>query len=87
MDFPSFLVVRDNDLARLEQAVNDRIEEGYSLAGQLFAVTPAQGGVLYVQPLVLEMDEDDADDDDADDDDEGDDSGRRPEPPATRRPR
>jgi hypothetical protein len=57
MDPPTYLIVRDNDLARLEGAVNDRIEEGYSLAGQLFAVTPAQGGVLYVQPLVLEFDE------------------------------
>jgi hypothetical protein len=67
MESPTYLIVRDNDLARLEVAVNDRIEEGYSLAGQLFAVTPAQGGVLYVQPLVLEFDEDDDEEEDADD--------------------
>ena len=62
---PTYLIVRDNDLSRLEMAVNERIEEGYSLAGQLFAVTPAQGGALYVQPLVMEMleDEDEEDDD------------------------
>ena len=62
---PIYLVVRDNDLARLEAAVNERLDEGYSLGGHLFAVTPAQGGVLYVQPLVLEIEEDE-DDDDAD---------------------
>ena len=62
---PTYLIVRDNDLARLEAAVNERIEEGYSLAGQLFAVTPAQGGALYVQPLVLELvDEDEEEDED-----------------------
>jgi hypothetical protein len=54
MDTPTYLIVRDNDLARLERLVNERIGEGYSLAGQLFAVTPAQGGALYVQPLLLE---------------------------------
>jgi hypothetical protein len=69
MESPTYLIVRDNDLARLEEAVNDRIEEGYSLAGQLFAVTPAQGGVLYVQPLVLELEEvEDEEDDDAEED-------------------
>jgi hypothetical protein len=66
METPTYLIVRDNDLARLEEAVNDRIDEGYSLAGQLFAVTPAQGGVLYVQPLVLEaLEDDEAEDEDA----------------------
>ena len=83
-DLQSYLIVRDNDLARLEQAVNDRIDEGYSLAGQLFAVTPAQGGVLYVQPLVLEMAEDEADEEDDEDED---DVGRQPEPALTRRQR
>lgn len=68
MESPTYLIVRDNDLARLEEAVNDRIEEGYSLAGQLFAVTPAQGGVLYVQPLVLEFEEADDDEDEEVDD-------------------
>jgi hypothetical protein len=69
MESPTYLIVRDNDLARLEEAVNDRIEEGYSLAGQLFAVTPAQGGVLYVQPLVLELEEvEDEEDEDAEED-------------------
>jgi hypothetical protein len=73
MESPTYLIVRDNDLARLEEAVNDRIEEGYSLAGQLFAVTPAQGGVLYVQPLVLELEEVEAEDEDDDaDEDVGD---------------
>jgi hypothetical protein len=67
MATPNYLIVRDNDLARLEEAVNARIDDGYSLAGQLFAVTPAQGGVLYVQPLVLEYDEDDDGDDNEDD--------------------
>lgn len=57
MESPTYLIVRDNDLSRLETAVNQRIEEGYSLAGQLFAVTPAQGGALYVQPLLLEYEE------------------------------
>ena len=61
---PTYLIVRDNDLARLEAAINERLEEGYSLAGQLFAVTPAQGGALYVQPLVMEMLEDEEEDDD-----------------------
>jgi len=64
---PTYLIVRDNDLARLEAAVNERLEQGYSLAGQLFAVTPAQGGALYVQPLVMEMLEDEEDNDDDDD--------------------
>lgn len=62
MDSPEplvYLIARDNDLTRLEASVNARIEEGYALAGQLFAVTPAQGGVLYVQPLVMEFDDDD----------------------------
>ena len=68
MESPTYLIVRDNDLARLEQAVNERIEDGYSLAGQLFAVTPAQGGVLYVQPLVLEVEEEDEEDEDEVDD-------------------
>jgi hypothetical protein len=68
MESPTYLIVRDNDLARLEEAVNDRIEEGYSLAGQLFAVTPAQGGVLYVQPLVLEFDEDEDEEEEEDED-------------------
>jgi hypothetical protein len=54
METPTYLIARDNDLARLERLVNERIEEGYSLAGQLFAVTPAQGGALYLQPLLLE---------------------------------
>ena len=58
-DSPVYLIARDNDLTRLEAAVNARIEEGYSLAGQLFAVTPAQGGVLYVQPLVMEFEDED----------------------------
>ena len=62
METPTYVIVRDNDLARLERTVNERIEEGYSLAGQLFAVTPAQGGALYVQPLLLEYEEDDGDD-------------------------
>ena len=67
MDSPTYLIVRDNDLARLEEAVNERIEEGYSLAGQLFAVTPAQGGVLYVQPLVIEYEEEeDGEDEESD---------------------
>jgi hypothetical protein len=61
-----YIVVRDNDLARLETTVNERIEEGYSIAGALFAVTPAQGGVLYVQPMVMEFD----DDEDSDQEDE-----------------
>jgi hypothetical protein len=72
MEAQSYIVVRDNDLARLEAAVNERIDEGYSIAGSLFAVTPAQGGVLYVQPMVIEfaddVDEDDGDEDDGDDD-------------------
>jgi hypothetical protein len=72
MESPTYLIVRDNDLARLEEAVNDRLVEGYSLAGQLFAVTPAQGGVLYVQPLVLEFDEEDDEDDDEDEESEQD---------------
>ena len=67
MDSPTYLIVRDNDLARLEEAVNERIEEGYSLPGQLFAVTPAQGGVLYVQPLVIEYEEEeDGEDEESD---------------------
>ena len=57
MDTPTYLIVRDNDLARLERLVNERIQDGYSLAGQLFAVTPAQGGALYVQPLLLEYED------------------------------
>jgi hypothetical protein len=59
MDSPTYVIVRDNDLARLEAAVNERIDEGYALAGHLFAVTPAQGGVLYVQPLVYEYEDED----------------------------
>jgi hypothetical protein len=66
METPSYLVVRDNDLARLEAAVNERIDEGYAIAGSLFAVTPAQGGVLYVQPMVIEFDVED-DDEEVDD--------------------
>lgn len=62
-----YIVVRDNDLARLEATVNERIDEGYSIAGMLFAVTPAQGGVLYVQPMVMEFD---ADEDEEEDEDE-----------------
>lgn len=65
MEGPTYIIVRDNDLARLEAAVNERIDEGYAIAGTLFAVTPAQGGVLYVQPMALEFD---VDDDEADDD-------------------
>ena len=57
LDSPAYLIARDNDLSRLEATVNIRLEEGYSLAGQLFAVTPAQGGVLYVQPLVMEYED------------------------------
>jgi len=68
MESPTYLIVRDNDLSRLEMAVNARIDEGYSLAGQLFAVTPAQGGALYVQPLVMELVDEDDDETDADDD-------------------
>ena len=58
MEALPYIIVRDNDLARLEAAVNERIDEGYSIAGTLFAVTPAQGGVLYVQPMVMEFDDD-----------------------------
>jgi hypothetical protein len=64
METQSYIVVRDNDLARLEAAVNDRIDEGYAVAGTLFAVTPAQGGVLYVQPMVLEFASDELGDED-----------------------
>lgn len=59
---PLYLIVRDNDLSRLEMAVNERLDDGYSIGGQLFAVTPAQGGVLYIQPLVLEIEDDENDD-------------------------
>jgi hypothetical protein len=62
MEPQSYIVVRDNDLARLEAAVNERIDEGYAIAGSLFAVTPAQGGVLYVQPMVIEFADDDEED-------------------------
>lgn len=62
MESQSYIVVRDNDLARLEAAVNERIDEGYAIAGSLFAVTPAQGGVLYVQPMVMEFADDDEED-------------------------
>lgn len=58
MEAPCYIVVRDDDLARLEAAVNDRIDDGYSIAGALFAVTPAQGGVLFVQPMVMEFGDD-----------------------------
>jgi hypothetical protein len=64
METQSYIVVRDNDLARLEAAVNDRIDEGYAVAGTLFAVTPAQGGVLYVQPMVMELASDELGDED-----------------------
>ena len=57
MEAQPYIVVRDNDLARLETSVNERIDEGYSIAGPLFAVTPAQGGVLYVQPMVIEFED------------------------------
>jgi hypothetical protein len=57
MEAQPYIVVRDNDLARLEASVNERIDEGYSIAGPLFAVTPAQGGVLYVQPMVIEFED------------------------------
>ncbi|HEX4884282.1 MAG TPA: hypothetical protein VFX05_09100 [Casimicrobiaceae bacterium] len=68
MEAQPYLVVRDNDLARLEAAVNERIDDGYSIAGPLFAVTPAQGGVLYVQPMVIEFDDTGVEEDmDADD--------------------
>ena len=56
IDAPAYLIARDHDLSRLEAEVNARLEEGYSLAGQLFAVTPAEGAFLYLQPLVLELD-------------------------------
>lgn len=68
METQSYIVVRDNDLARLEAEVNDRIDEGYAVAGTLFAVTPAQGGVLYVQPMVLELAADELGDEDDEDD-------------------
>jgi hypothetical protein len=67
MDLPTYVIARDNDLARLEATVNERIDEGYALAGHLFAVTPAQGGVLYVQPLIYEYEDDDVVGDDEED--------------------
>lgn len=70
MESPSYLIVRDNDLARLEAAVNERIDEGYALAGHLFAVTPAQGGVLYVQPLVYEYADEEEDGDEIEQEDQ-----------------
>ena len=68
MEAQSYIVVRDNDLARLEATVNERIDEGYAVAGTLFAVTPAQGGVLYVQPMMMEFEAYEVGEDDADDD-------------------
>ena len=69
METPTYTIVRDNDLGRLEAAVNERIDDGYAIAGALFAVTPAQGGALYVQPMSLEFDVDN--EAGADDDEEG----------------